>query len=153
MSSRIPSESQSGLIASFDRLQLDNIQHWLREFSSWSSDNTIIMNFSTPSLGIELMRAPLVERHHCALAISKIFSQTARAYLSSSRGRENYRIPVLVGMPGIGKSRMLNEYKQFLPKDAGFVVASFVVYNNGHSVTRADTELEINRTFAARLLH
>eukprot|EP01031_Cornospumella_fuschlensis_P027558 gene27558-33284_t len=153
MSSKAP-DTECSLTDSFGQLCVDKIQHWLKQFSSRSSDKAICVNLNKPSLAGQLMKAPLIERDDCIQTIRSVFSERAEVYVSSWQSeRENYRIPVLVGIPGIGKSRMLNEYKRFLPDDVGFVAACFVVYNNGHSITSADEQLNINQTFAARLLH
>eukprot|EP01031_Cornospumella_fuschlensis_P024696 gene24696-29842_t len=101
-----------------------------------------------------LMKPPLVEREGCIRAIRIIFDDRTQAFLSKGQSRESYRMPVLVGIPGIGKSRLQNEYHNFFPsEDDSMLVAVFVVYNNGHSLQEADKVLNINTTLAVRMLH
>lgn len=145
---------EKGLSTEFDlATTIAPEEKWLRKFLP--TGNPIPTNFNKPSLGIGLLRSPLVEREDCVSQIKRHFDNRKQAYLTASDGRENYKTPVIVGIPGIGKSRLQNEYRRFFPEeqDNNMIVAVFVFYNNGHSVTEADSDLNINVTFAVRMLH
>jgi hypothetical protein len=110
------------------------------------------MNMELNSLPADEMMIPLVEREDCIRKLRTVFQLWTESYEAKSKGRTGYIIPVLVGISGVGKTRLLNEYKQYLPS-MPLLVAVQVQYFNGHSMNGADLELPIVQTFSLRLLH
>jgi hypothetical protein len=116
----------------------------------------IKLNVHKGTLSPSDLEIPLVGRQTNLTMIADMFTRTENACISLG-SRTDYAIPVIVGVPGVGKTRLLHECRKLLPVDGateGDCVASvFVVYNNGHSVTAADRHLPIELSFAARVVH
>eukprot|EP00981_Chlorochromonas_danica_P014786 scaffold8807_cov149-Ochromonas_danica.AAC.1 len=152
-SSFLPNQDIDSLVKPISNLSFDaKIEKFLDRFVV-GSGGEIQMN-SSPSISRRDMEIPLQDRAATIKSIKYVFDERTRAYIDKSRGRSRYRLPVLVGIPGMGKSRLLNEYlRYFDEQDASHLFACFVVYNNGHSVTDADKQCNVETSFSVRLLH
>ncbi|KAF0707818.1 Aste57867_6533 [Aphanomyces stellatus] len=64
-------------------------------------------------------------------------------------------IPVCCGLPGLGKSRMLDEWQKIfeLADIKGPQLGAFVIYYNGHKPQPIEASMTIEASFSWRLLH
>jgi hypothetical protein len=72
-----------------------------------------------PSFGPRDLSVPLQHRRWVMEGLRLLFAKREVNYENGSEMRTGYLLPVLVGIPGVGKSRLLNEYAQFAPKRVG----------------------------------
>ncbi|KAF0687680.1 hypothetical protein As57867_020525, partial [Aphanomyces stellatus] len=82
----------------------------------------------------------------CMNKIAKPVSQTTKA---------DRKIPVCAGLPGLGKSRMLEEWENIfdLAKIHGPRLGALVLYYNGHKPHVIEASMTIEASFSWRLLH
>lgn len=73
----------------------------------------------------------------------------------SQTDRNLVPIPICAGIPGIGKTRILEEWKRYKPSsmDSLTYVGVIVPYFNGHKRSPIDDHLAIESSFSWRLLH
>jgi hypothetical protein len=98
----------------------------------------------------------LIEREDSIKIIKTTFRRRQNGYEKEIKGRDEYIIHVIVGISGEGKSRMFDSHESYFDNPESRtspLVPLFVVYNNDHSITAADKEMDIQVTFSARLLH
>ena len=97
---------------------------------------------------------PLVGRSKILDSIRKSWSEREK-----SRGggdRTLFPLPVCVGVPGAGKTRLLEEWKtvfQTMVIPDSNSLGILVPYFNGHGVREIETQYSTERTFVWRLLH
>ena len=97
---------------------------------------------------------PLVGRSKILDSIRKSWSEREK-----SRGggdRTLFSLPVCVGVPGAGKTRLLEEWKtvfQTMVIPDSNSLGILVPYFNGHGVREIETQYSTERTFVWRLLH
>ncbi|KAI9346281.1 hypothetical protein BDR26DRAFT_916685 [Obelidium mucronatum] len=90
--------------------------------------------------------AALKKAAECMQVLSKPASETSRA---------SRKIPVCSGLSGLGKSRMLEEWKQIFDL-AGIQqprLGTLVLYHNGHQPHKVEQSMKIQASFSWRLLH
>jgi hypothetical protein len=66
------------------------------------------LNVQKRTLSASDLEIPLVERSSNLTAIADVFTRIEKACINRG-SRTDYAIPVIVGVPGVGKTRLLNE--------------------------------------------
>jgi hypothetical protein len=108
-----------------------------------------------PSFGPRDLSVPLQHRRWVMEGLRLLFAKREVNYENGSEMRTGYLLPVLVGIPGVGKSRLLNEYAQFVPKSSqpDRSIAVFVTYYNGFSISRSEKKMDVIFSFCGRILY
>ena len=75
------------------------------------------------------------------------------AKCATTTSKSDRRIPVCSGLPGLGKSRMLDEWDQIFDRAdiTGPHLGSLVVYYNGHKPHPVEKSMTIEASFSWRL--
>lgn len=80
-----------------------------------------------------------------------------RNALDGRRGTDRTQVPIPIcsGLQGIGKTRVLHEWKKYCPEmtSTSSYCGVIVPYYNGHALTELDEYLTIEASFSWRLLH
>mmetsp|Transcript_17739 Transcript_17739/g.26236 ORF Transcript_17739/g.26236 Transcript_17739/m.26236 type:complete len:741 (+) Transcript_17739:53-2275(+) len=100
---------------------------------------------------------PLCKREDILRYVQSIWKLRKDSFGNSSN-RTDYRHPICVGIPGVGKTRLLEEWNHIFD---GLGIGQLevdrmgllVLYYNGHCVCDVDVQLPIEKTFAWRILH
>jgi hypothetical protein len=104
----------------------------------------------------EDLQFPLIGREQQIRETVNIFKARREAYQHSRGDRLLFKIPVFCGLPGTGKTRLLECYPRYLreleiPVDRSLSI--IVPYYNGHAIHLVvDKEWCIERSFSARVL-
>jgi hypothetical protein len=105
---------------------------------------------------IEDRQIPLCGRAAILKTIQTIWDLRKRSFGNSSN-RTDYRYPICVGIPGVGKTRMLEEWGHIFDgigiTETAPRMGLLVLYFNGHGICHVDIHLPIKKTFAWRILH
>jgi hypothetical protein len=100
-------------------------------------------------------KIPLCCRTDIIRQVRGIWTLRKKSFRSSTN-RTDFRHPICVGIPGVGKTRMLEEWNQIF-SEVGISeterIGLLVLYFNGHSICSVDADLPIAKTFAWRMLH
>jgi DNA uptake protein ComE-like DNA-binding protein len=114
------------------------------------------VNLNLPTLPPPDLAIPIRERSLCIAKVTRLFRLRQRAYSTQTiiNTKTSLILPVFVGLSGVGKTRLLQEYLHFVPTSGvALLIAVHVMYYNGRSIGSADRNLPIVESFAARLLH
>jgi len=105
-------------------------------------------------LSTEDLNIDLVERKVALGAIKSCWTLRQKAFKNGTSDRTKYKLPVCVGLPGVGKTRMLEEYLLiFNEMVINQSIGVLALYYNGHSITEADRKLSIFCSLGWRILH
>jgi hypothetical protein len=101
------------------------------------------------------LQFPLIGREQQIMETVQLFKIRQEAYKHSRGDRLLYKIPIFCGLPGTGKTRLLESYPRYL-RELGIPIdqslSIIVPYYNGHKIHSVDILWDVERSFSARML-
>lgn len=140
-------------------IQLDDIQEWIELCYKLLQVDARInnsINLFRHCLSEEDLALPLLERDEVIEEISSLWRERKQVYELPVDDRTKYKVPVCVGLPGVGKTCMLEQYSSILERlgiSSALTIGILILYFNGHSIQPADNILPIGCCLAWRMLY
>ena len=126
-------------------LTTDGIVQYMKSFQIGPEKTTDTI-LSPDNLSIQL-----VGRDNTIAEIADIFETSYQYQVEGIPDRTKKIIPLITSIPGMGKTRLLYEWKNFIPKDPNNVPI-IITYGNGHSITETEKCLSPESSLCWRIL-